>query len=70
MSDKKLTHMIHDEMVTALEKNIDADMKLLFGSTVPAAGASMSNLSIEDLMKTAKLFENPRAAWQRDKEAC
>lgn len=60
-------------MQATIERNMDADMKELFGSmttfpSVPAAGA---NLSVEDLMKTAELFsaDNPRLSYLRDPEA-
>lgn len=53
-------------MLAALESDMENELEGLFtGSTVPKL-----NLPIDDLMKTAQLFETPAQAWARDRKAC
>jgi hypothetical protein len=65
MSDKSLSDQFAAQMMTNIERSMDAEMESLFGSPAP-----QGNLSIEELMETVQLLETPAQSWARDREAC
>lgn len=65
MSDEKFIHLIHDEMVTAIQSNIEDDLTSLFGPLPQTKG----NLSFDELMTTMSSI-SPKLAWKQDREAC
>lgn len=61
---------VEDDIAKSIDRLMTEDAESLFGSMMTNVPESNKDLSIEELMKTAELFETHAQAWARDREAC